>query len=270
MIPAATVAFLWLVFGGTHIGVAAMRPRIVARLGEIGFVILFYAIAAVTFAALVTYYAAHRFEGAPGPAVGNLAAARWLLMGVIGSGVMLMAPALVVYPRLPTALFGQPIQQVRGIERISRHPFFAGTALLATAHALLATRLVGAVFFIGLLLLSTLGAWHQDRKLLARRGRAYAEYCAATSMVPFAAILAGRQRLVWSELPIATFAVGLALALALRYRHDHLFAAGGVWIVAAVVGGGSVAGINAWRRSRRLRTAPRPAPHVSLRPGGAA
>ena len=53
---------------------------------------------------------------------------------------------------------------------MTRHPFFVGVALLASAHVLLATRLVGAVFFAGLAALAILGARHQDRKILARRG----------------------------------------------------------------------------------------------------
>src|SRR5437899_13047458 len=61
-----------------------------------------------------------------------------------------------------------PIRAPRGVERVTRHPFFVGVALLASAHVLLATRLVGAVFFAGLAALAILGAWHQDRTLPAR------------------------------------------------------------------------------------------------------
>lgn len=266
MVPAVSVALLWLLFGGSHIALAAVRPRLIGRLGPVGFVALFYLVAAVTFTALVTYYAAHRFDGLPGLAFANWPVARWLLIGVATFGLALAMPALLAYPRLPTALFDQPIAAVYGIERITRHPFFAGTALFAAAHALLASQLVGAVFFTGWVLLSTVGAWHQDHKLRARRGRAYAEYCAVTSAIPFAAVLGGRQRLVWHELPLGAFAVGLGLAAAARYGHDHLFAGGGLGIAAAVIGGGAVAGVNAWRRAER-RIAERTS-HADGRPDG--
>ena len=252
MTPAMVVTMLWVLFAGSHIGLAVLRARLVARLGEIGFTLVFYLVAAVSFAALVTYYAAHRFAGAPGIGLGQMSGVRGLLIAVAVFGLALSIPGLTSYARLPSALFGQPVRGVRGIERVTRHPFFAGTALFAGAHVLLATHLVGTVFFAGLLLLAVVGTWHQDRKLLARRGPAYASYLAATSAVPFAAILAGRQGLAWRELPLGAFAVGVALAVAARAWHDSLFAAGGWWIVAVVVGGGTVAGINAWRRSRRL------------------
>src|SRR5262245_38949318 len=157
MTPALTVALLWLLFGGSHVGLAVLRERLVARLGEIGFSALFSLVAALTFAALVTYYAAHRFEGGAGIGLAAVPGVRWLLMVVVVFGFGLCIPGLTSYPRLPSALFGQPLRAVRGIERVSRHPFFAGTALFALAHALLATHLVGTVFFAGLFLLATVG-----------------------------------------------------------------------------------------------------------------
>ncbi len=254
MEPTLGVGLLWVVFGGTHIGLAAgpIRGRLVARLGELGFIAFFYLVAATSFGVLVAYYAAHRFEGTAGLALASIPALCATLMVVAVAGLALTAPALAMYPSLPAALFGPPIGAVRGIERITRHPFFAGLALFALAHALLATRLVGTVFFAGFALLSALGAWHQDIKLLARRGTPYADYLAATSAVPFAAVVSGRQRLVWRELPVAALAVGFGIALALRARHDAIFAHGGAWVIGVVVGGGFIAGLNAWRRSHRV------------------
>ena len=66
------------------------------------------------------------------------------------------------------------MREPRGLERVTRHPFFVGVALLGAAHALLAPRLVGAVAMGSLALLAGVGAWFQDRKLLALRGERYA------------------------------------------------------------------------------------------------
>lgn len=254
--PALVVALLWLGFGGTHVLLASARVRaaLVARLGERGFLALFSAVAAVTFGALATYYAAHRFEGAPGLAVGGSAAARGVLMGVVVAGVTLTF--LMDYARSPTALFNQPIRAPRGIERVTRHPFFAGVALLALAHLLLATRLVGAVFFAGLATLAIVGARHQDRKLLARRGEAYAGYLAATSAVPFAAIVAGRQRFAWREIPPRGLVLGLAVAAGLRAVHASILAHGGAWVIGALLVGAAVSTRRAGQRARRRAAVP--------------
>lgn len=251
MAPAMIVALLWILSAGSHIGLGVYRERLVRRLGPIGFTALFYVVAAVSFAALVTSYAAQRFDGLPGIGL-DASAVRWPLMAIAVLGLALCVPGLRSYGRMPSALFDQPVRAVRGIERVTRHPFFAGMALFAAAHVLLATRLVGTAFFAGLFLLATVGAWHQDRKLRARRGPVYASYLTATSAVPFVAVVAGRQPFVWRELPVAAFGIGVLLALAARAWHGALFAGGGWWIVAGVVGGGSIAGVNAWRRARRL------------------
>ncbi len=258
MEPALVVGLLWLSFGAFHIGLGttSIRARLVAALGELGFTAVFSLVSAAWFTAIVRTYAAHRWEGAAGLALGAVTPLRWLLIAVIAGAIALMAGGLAAYPRMPSALFGQPIRQPRGIERITRHPFFAGVTMLGLGHALLATRLVGAVFALGLALVAIVGARHQDAKFLARRGPAYEEYVRATSAIPFAALLAGRQRLIWRELPLRALLGGLGIALLLRAGHAGLFAAGGNWIVLAVVGGAGVATFQSWRRARRLGVTP--------------
>lgn len=262
MEPAIAVGLLWLLFGGLHIGLATRRVRaaLVAQLGEGGFMALFSLLASATFAAFITYYAAHRFAGAPGPALGTVPALHWTLMAFIVSGIVLVSMGSVAYPGSPYDSFGRRIRAPRGIERITRHPFFTGTALFALAHALLATRLVGTVAFAGIALVAVVGAWHQDAKLLARNGKPYAEYLGTTSALPFAAIGAGRQRVAWREFPSGAVAVGLGLALALRMVHASIFAQGGVWVIVTVVGGGAILTWQSWRRARRDRVLEAPAP----------
>jgi len=250
--PALTVALFWLLFGGLHIGLTTHRTRatLVDRLGEQGFIALFSVIASVTFAVAIAYYAAHRGEGAPGLALGDLPIARGGLMTLVVLGVVLMVAGPSTYVGSPYDVLRHRVRPPRGMERITRHPFFVGLALFASAHALLATTLAGTVLFSGIALVSVAGAAHQDRKLLRRLGPSYADYLAATSAVPFAAILGGRQRLVWSELPVTALAASLLVAATLRAVHGALFAYDGAYVIAGVVGG---SGIITWRSARRTR-----------------
>src|SRR5690349_21404728 len=148
MTPASTVGLLWLAFGGTHVGLAirAVRTRVVARLGETGFTVVYSAVAAATFAALVGGYARLRDAGAPGiAATGSLRAAA---IAIVAAGVVLAVAGLVPYPSSSYALFRTTSRtEPRGLERITRHPFFVGTAMLGIGHAIVATRLAGTVFF---------------------------------------------------------------------------------------------------------------------------
>jgi len=261
MEPAVGMALLWLVFGGAHVGLTTRRARsaLVARLGEGGFTAAFSAVASVSFAAAITYYAAHRAEGAAGPGLGSVPVLRSALIAAIVAGIVLLSAGSVAYPGSPYDQFSGRVRAPRGVERITRHPFFTGLAFFAVAHALLATRLIGTVTFGAFALLALGGARHQDAKLLARRGEAYADYLATTSVLPFAAVLSGRQRLVWRELPLGAVAAGVVIAVALRAVHHAIFAHGGAWVIASVVGGAGLFTWAAWRRAQRVGTVrPRP------------
>ncbi len=253
MDPIAAVGAFAALFVATHIGLATARIRtaLVAALGERGFTVLYFVVAAATYSAFIASYAAHRLDGPAGLDLGATAL-RWPLILTIVTGMMLMSAGLLAYPGLPSALFGQRIREPRGVERITRHPFFAGTAMMFLAHTLLAPRLTGAVFALGLSILAIAGAWHQDRKLHARRGSAYSEYLAATSAFPFAAIVGGRQRLAAGEQPLGAYVAGAIAAIVLRTVHGSLFAAGGLWVILAVVGGAVVAGVQSARRAHRV------------------
>jgi uncharacterized membrane protein len=263
MEPVPTVVVSWLLFAGTHLGLASgrLRAALHARLGVWGFTIIFSLVAATTYTLLVRSYAAVRLAGPPGLALGDLPMLRLFLMSAIVVGVVLTTASLIAYPRSPMALFGESVRTPYGIERITRHSFFVGIAIVATAHALLATHLVGTVFFAFLALFVSVGAWHQDRKLLALRGAPYAEYLAATSALPFTAVIAGRQHIVWRELSVGGALAGVVLAVLLRTVHGSIFAHDGVWVIGATIGGAALATLQAWRRAHRhhaRRLAPRP------------
>jgi uncharacterized membrane protein len=259
MDPVLRVALAFGLFIASHIGLAwlPVREFLVARLGRWGFTAFFSVAAWLTFGAAISTYAAHAGEGPPGLALGAHAAARFALVAAIAVGSMLMSGAFAGYGRSPYALGGEHVREPLGLERVTRHPFFVGLALLGAAHALLATRLVGAIAMGSLAGFALVGAWFQDRKLLALRGEPYADYLAVTSTVPFAAIAAGRQRMAWAELPYGMLSIGLALAWTLRAVHPHLFEHGGVYVIAAFVIGPLAILVSQWRRDRRAH---RPAP----------
>ncbi len=268
MEPALHVSMLWLLFGGTHVGLATRRIRagLVARFGELGFTLIFSAVAAATYTLLVRFYADHRFEGARGLGLGDVAALRWPLIATIVIGVTLAVAGVLVFPASPMALFSHRIRSPRGLERITRHPFFAGVALAAVAHALLATRAVGTAFFVGLAALAAAGAVHQDRKLTVLRGPAYAEYLRATSFLPFAAIMRDRGRIAWGDVPVAAILLGIGAAAGLRTVHGAIFSHHGLWVIGVSVGGAAILGVLSWRRAQRTAHVTAPA---TPRPAGA-
>jgi uncharacterized membrane protein len=254
MQPVVDLGLLWLVFAGLHVGLAtrAVRGFLVTRVGERGFVALFSLLAVSSFAAMVHFYAVHRFDGPPGPGFGTVPIVGKVLVAIVALGVVLAMAGVVVYPGSASALFVRSVRPPSGFERITRHPFFAGVALVASAHALLATHAIGSVFVAGFALLTIVGGLHQDRKLRDRYGRAYDDYVERTSFVPFAAIVGGRQRLAPRELSPLVLLLGAAGAGGLRMAHASLFTYGGAGFIATVVGGAALLSVQSWRRAARV------------------
>jgi uncharacterized membrane protein len=254
MDPLYGALFVALLFAGSHVGLATrpIRSRLVARFGEWGFRSIFFAVAATTFALLITYYADHRADGGAGPGLGASPAWRVVLVSMVVVGVTLIVAAFARYSGSPYDV-DRPnaARPPRGLERVTRHPFLVGVTLFATGHAGLATHAVGSVLMGALAMLAVVGALHQDAKLRRLRGPAFDDYLASTSTVPFAAILAGRQRLVWRELPVAAILIGLALSAVLRYVHGSIFAHRGAWVILVVVGAATVFTVSAWLHDRR-------------------
>lgn len=108
----------------------------------------------------------------------------------------------------------------RGMLRITRHPFLWGVALWAAVHLIVNGFLASLVLFGSLLILAVLGTVSIDAKRERNFKQQWAAFAAVTSDVPFAAIIAGRNRLrpAFSEIGmlkplIAIVAFGVAFYL---------------------------------------------------------
>ncbi len=88
----------------------------------------------------------------------------------------------------------------RGVFRITRHPMNMFLALWALAHLLANGTLGDVAFFGSLIVVGVLGAYHMDARLKQQKGEAFTDFCKQTSVLPFGAIITGRNRLVVSEL----------------------------------------------------------------------
>ena len=86
-----------------------------------------------------------------------------------------------------------------GIIRISRHPQAVGQILWCFTHAVWIGSSFMVVTCIGLIGHHLFAVWHGDRRLRVRFGAAFEDLKANTSIVPFLAVIDGRQKLDWRE-----------------------------------------------------------------------
>lgn len=214
-----------LLLPASHIGLACqpLRTPLVARLGERGFRGGYSLIAIAALAALIAAYLA-----APRVPVPALPGAGWLALPVT-----LIALVLVVAGYLgpkPTGVGFQnglyrTLGQPTGVLRVTRHPIQAGVALWAASHLAAVGELGGALVFASLLALAVGGTVHLDAKLARRYPAAWPAFASATSAIPGAAILTGRQPLKPGEVGWLAPLAGLAAWALLLASHAALFGA---------------------------------------------
>ena len=227
MPPWLGIALLWAGFAGAHLYLSGddVRPRLVARLGPDVFRGVYSLVVLVWFGWLVWYWWHHKHTGpllwtTLGPPV----LARALNHVLMFAAFVLLVPAVLPASAAPslTIAGGRDASVVRGLLRITRHPLLMALALFGLAHLLVNGTLGDVAFFAGFPLFVWIGTRHQDARL-ARDRPGYGELIAQTSVVPFGAILGGRQRLVVSELPWGSMAAGLVLGIVVRQWHGFLF-----------------------------------------------
>lgn len=215
-----------LLFLGTHLGVGSstLRTRLVAMLGESGYLAAYSMVAAISLAYLIWIYEAqphYDYFWYPSPGL-------YLVPKlVMPFAAILLAGALLTGN--PTALGqghvlkGSSVDDTptRGLIRITRHPFLWAVVLWAASHLAANGDRVSVIFFGTFLLLGLAGMSFIDRKKAVSLGPDWERFARATSNIPFAAIVAGRNRLVSREL-IAPVVVGLVSYVALFFAHPWI------------------------------------------------
>lgn len=145
-------------------------------------------------------------------------------------GLMLLALLLIV-PGLttpnPTSVRQEGALErpdvVKGMLRITRHPFLWGVALWALGHLLVNGDRAGIALFAALLALAIFGTASIDAKRKRALGNKWDGFATQTSNIPFGAILAGRQSLNLGEIGWWRIALAVAIYAALLVGHPFLF-----------------------------------------------
>jgi uncharacterized membrane protein len=208
-------------FPATHILLShgRIRAALVAVLRPRGFRVLYGAVALVTLGAAAVAYWGHAQTGPrlwqlpPGVALGVAAPLTALAFFLLFQSLATPSPAGMIPAR----------KELRGVLRITRHPMNIGLAAWGLAHVVASGFLSEVAFFGGFVVLGLLGAYHQDRRLLRDRGEGYRAFVAATSVLPFAAVLQRRTPLAAHELNLPMAIVALVVGAAAMWFHGVMF-----------------------------------------------
>ncbi|MEM9539483.1 MAG: NnrU family protein [Cyanobacteria bacterium P01_E01_bin.42] len=209
-------------FAIAHSGLAGLRSwgedKIGARLYRV-----FFALVSIPFATvLIVYFFNHRYDGA----------ILWQVQGIPGVQTMVWSLSAIsfffLYPATFNLLEIAAIQKPEihlyetGIVRITRHPQMVGQIIWCIAHTLW----IGSTFTIltssGLIAHHVFAVWHGDRRWQQRYGDAFLKAKDRTSVIPFLAIVEGRQTLQWREFLCPAYLGVTAFIALLWWGHPWL------------------------------------------------
>lgn len=190
---------LLLGFAIAHSGLAALRPRGETLIGARLYRVLFAFVSLPLAVVLIIYFFNHRYDGLQ----------LWQLQGVpVVKPIVWVLSAISFFFLYPATFNLIEIAAIKkpevhlyetGIIRICRHPQMVGQVIWCVAHTLWIGTSFTLVTSLGLVLHHLFAVWHGDRRLMARYGEAFAQAKDRTSIIPFLAILQGRQTINFAE-----------------------------------------------------------------------
>lgn len=222
MLALSAVAFLilHLVVSGSPI-----RGVIVGRIGEAAFLGLFSLLSAGGIVLLAATYGMARSDPANTVYWGITGATRHIQFVLQALALLLIVPGILTpnptSVRQEGALNREDV--VKGMLRITRHPFLWGVALLSAGHLIVNGDTASLMLFGTLLVIALCGTMSIDAKRRRALGDAWTPFAEATSNIPFAAILSGRQPLRLGEIGLVKIGAAVAVYLALVFAHPFLF-----------------------------------------------
>lgn len=220
---------LWLAaaaFLVSHVALSSrpLRDPLVRTLGERPFQGLYSLVAIGLLVWLLMAFGA----APPGPLLWSLGPVGDVIALVLMPLAVLLLVGGVSQPN-PTAVGGDRFlasaDPARGVLRITRNPVMWSIGLWGLAHLAAGGDLRHVILFATLTILALAGTMSIEAKARRRRGVAFEAFAAATSNVPFQAVLQGRQSLAKAaaEFGAVRLTVVVVLYGALLVGHSWLF-----------------------------------------------
>ena len=219
------ILVLQLVFAIANSGGAALRPWAEKYIGPRLYRIIFALISLPLAVILIVYFFNHRYDGWQLWQVQDIPGVRTLVWVLSAISFLFLYPA--TFNLLEIAAIQKPQVHLyeTGIIRITRHPQMVGQVIWCVAHTLWLGTSFTLVTSIGLILHHLFGVWHGDHRLSQRYGEAFTLLKQRTSIIPFQAIIDGRQSLNWEEFLRPAY-LGVAIFTGLLWwSHPLLFVA---------------------------------------------
>ena len=216
------ILLLIVIFAVIHSGGAALRSRAEAVIGPRLWRLLFVSLSLPSAVILISYFLSHRYDGIR---LWNLQGNNyvfllvWILTAI---SFLFLYPATYNLLEIPSVLKPQVRIYGTGIMRITRHPQAFGQIIWCLAHTLWIGTSFTFITSLGLIFHHLFAIWHGDKRLEIKFGQEFYKYKESTSIIPFVAILDGRQQIKVKEF-FRFSQLGILLAVAIIWwSHKYI------------------------------------------------
>ena len=187
------VFILIIIFAIIHSGGAALRNKAESIMGPRLWRLLFVSASLPSAIILIGYFLTHRYDGIR---LWNLQGNSFVFYTV---WVLTAISFLFLYPATYNLLEIPSVQRPKiriystGIMRVTRHPQAIGQIIWCIAHSLWIGTSFTLVTSLGLIFHHLFAIWHGDKRLEFKFGEEFYKFRESTSIIPFLAIIEGRQ-----------------------------------------------------------------------------
>ena len=225
---ASDVTMFWMlmVFAISHSGLAGLRPYAEEIVGARAWRVVFAVVSLPLALSCMSYFVNHSYEGP-----------LWNLRGVPGvhsaCWIANFLSFLLLYPSTFNLLEVAAIEKPQlhlwegGIIRITRHPQAIGQIMWCGAHCVWLGSSTAISASAVLVLHHLYSIWHGDRRLEREHGEAFSIVKERTSVIPFQAIIEGRQVLpddYYTEFLRGPYALVVGGTIAAYFAHPWMMA----------------------------------------------
>ena len=216
------ILLLIFIFAVIHSGGAALRTKAESIIGARLWRLCFVALSLPSALVLISYFLAHRYDGIrlwnfQGNNLVFLLV--WFLTAI---SFLFLYPATYNLLEIPSVYKPQVRIYGSGIMRITRHPQAFGQIIWCIAHTLWIGTSFTLITSVGLVLHHLFAIWHGDKRLETKFGEEFLNYKKSTSIIPFKAIIEGKQELKIKEFfKISQLGILIAIGI-LWWAHQYI------------------------------------------------
>jgi len=187
------VFILIIIFAIIHSGGAALRNKAELIIGPRLWRLVFVSLSLPSAIILIGYFLTHRYDGIRLWNLQGNSFVFYIVWALTAISFIFLYPATYNLLEIPSVQKPKVRIYSTGIMRVTRHPQAIGQIIWCIAHSLWIGTSFTLVTSFGLICHHLFAIWHGDKRLEFKFGEEFYKFRESTSVIPFLAIIEGRQ-----------------------------------------------------------------------------